>query len=388
MTDYTPAGDPLTGSRAVSVVIRDELTAIATAIASKQNINALATVSITPTAIPGSVPNNVSMVWETGKSFLPGYYVAIVDTALPATNNMTGMILSYNSTSGAATVQVTAKNGSGTISAWTIVTTSQSGVTLGSNTFTGFQNFARATVASAATTADIWNALGNQIDFTGTATVTGFPAAPQAGAWRELICAGACSFTAGANMLISGVDSGSTVTCAANDIMFVTAITTTQFRLHRFRYDGLSVKSVTSHLSAMIYQGNGRGSVNTNVRLLTTTAENTLGATIAHSATLGSSITVPFNGLYFLQAREFFTGAALSSPYFGISRNSTGVISVAGSLTSLAVGSALTANQLHCISAYRYLSSGDVIRLLNINGGTNFNGTDDVQLTVTLINYA
>ena len=388
MTDYTPSGDPLTGSRAVSSVIRSELTSIATAIASKQNINALTTVSITPTAIPGSVPNNVSMVWETGKSFLPGYYVLIVDTSLPATNNMFGMILSYNSTSGAATVQVTAKNGSGTISAWTIVTSSQSGVTLGSNTFTGFQNFARATVASAATTADIWNALGNQIDFTGTATVTGFPAAPQAGAWRELICAGACSFTAGANMLISGVDSGSTVTCAANDIMFVTAITTTQFRLHRFRYDGLSVKSVTSHLSAMIYQGNGRGSVNTNVRLLTTTAENTLGATIAHSATLGSSITVPFNGLYFLQAREFFTGAALSSPYFGISRNSTGVISVAGSLTSLAVGSALTANQLHCISAYRYLSSGDVIRLLNINGGTNFNGTDDVQLTVTLINYA
>lgn len=388
MTDYTPSGDPLTGSRAVSVVIRDELTAIATAIASKQNINALTTVSITPTAIPGSVPNNVSMVWETGKSFLPGYYVAIVDTALPATNNMTGMILSYNSTSGAATVQVTAKNGSGTISAWTIVTTSQSGVTLGSNTFTGFQNFSRATVASAATTSDIWNALGNQIDFTGTATVTGFPAAPQAGAWRELICAGACSFTAGANMLISGVSSGSTVTCAANDIMFVTAITTTQFRLHRFRYDGLSVKSVTSHLSSMIYQANGRGSSSTNVRLFTTTGENTLGATIAHSATDGSSITVPFNGMYFMQAREYFTGAALSSPYFGISRNSTGVISAAGSLSALAVGAAITANGLHCISASRYLAAGDVIRLLNVPAGTNFNGTDDVQLTVTLLNYA
>lgn len=388
MTDYTPSGDPLTGSRAVSSVIRSELTSIATAIASKQNINALTTVSITPTAIPGSVPNNVSMVWETGKSFLPGYYVSIVDTALPATNNMFGLILSYNSTSGAATVQVTAKNGSGTISAWTIVTSSQSGVTLGSNTFTGFQNFARATVASAATTADIWNALGNQIDFTGTATVTGFPAAPQAGAWRELICAGACSFTAGANMLISGVDSGSTVTCAANDIMFVTAITTTQFRLHRFRYDGLSVKSVTSHLSAMIYQANGRGSSSTNVRLFTTTGENTLGATIAHSATLGSSITVPFSGMYFMQAREYFTGAALSSPYFGISRNSTGVISAAGSLSALAVGTAITANGLHCISASRYLAAGDVIRLLNVPAGTNFNGTDDVQLTVTLLNYA
>jgi len=26
--------------------------------------------------------------------------------------------------------------------------------------------------------------------------------------------------------------------------------------------------------------------------------------------------------------------------------------------------------------------------LLNVNGANNYNGTDDVQLTVTLINYA
>lgn len=388
MTDYTPSGDPLTGSRAVSSVIRSELTSIATAIASKQNINALTTVSITPTAIPGSVPDDITQVWETGKSFLPGYYVSIVDTALPAVNNMFGLITSYNSTSGAATISVTAKNGSGTISAWTIVTTSQSGVTLGSNTFTGFQNFARATVSASATTSDIWNALGNQINFTGSPTVTGFPAAPQAGASRKLICTGACSFTAGANMLIDGVSSGNTVVCAQNDIIHVEAVSTTRFRLTRVRYDGLSAKSVTSHLSAMIYQANGRGSSSTNVRLFTTTGENTLGATIAHSATDGSSITVPFNGMYFMQAREYFTGAALSSPYFGISRNSTGVISTAGSLSALAVGAAITANALHCISASRYLAAGDVIRLLNVPAGTNFNGTDDVQLTVTLINYA
>ena len=62
----------------------------------------------------------------------------------------------------------------------------------GANTFTGAQNFARATVASHATTADIWGAAGNQIDWTGTATTTAFPAAPQAGAERVLICAGAC----------------------------------------------------------------------------------------------------------------------------------------------------------------------------------------------------
>lgn len=98
---------------------------------------------------------------------------------------------------------------------------------------TGALNEARATVISHATTADIWGALGNQIDFTGTATVTAFPNAPQAGATRELICAGACSFTAGANMLIDGALSGSTVTCAANDTVIVRAISTTQFKLTR-----------------------------------------------------------------------------------------------------------------------------------------------------------
>ena len=384
MTDYTPSGDPLTGSRAVSVVIRDELTAIATAIASKQNINALTTVSITPTAIPGSVPNNVSMVWEAGKLFLPGYYVTIVDTALPVTNNTTGMILSYNSTSGAATVQVTAKNGSGTISAWTIVTTSQSGVTLGSNTFTGFQNFSRATVASAATTSDIWNALGNQIDFTGTATVTGFPAAPQAGAWRELICAGACSFTAGANMLISGYGSGSTMTCSANDIVLVTAISTAQFRLHRFGYDGLPPKRISSNLRAYAYNGNGVGSSSTNVRLLTTTAENTLSATIVHSATAGTSITVPVPGLYFLQARDYFTGSTPATPYFGISRNATSGISTSGNLSILALAIATTASMINEVSCVRYLDANDVIRLLNNNA---FNGTSDTMLAATLIGY-
>lgn len=389
MTDYTPSGDPLIGSRGLSNVIRDEFNNIATAISSKENVGALSTVSITPTAIPGSVPSNVTQVWETGKSFVPGYYIMMTDTANPAVNNMFGMLVSYNSTNGIAIVNVTSKNGSGTISAWTIVTSSPSSVTLGTNTFSGAQNFARATVVSAATTADIWNVLGNQIDFTGTATVTGFPAAPQAGSWRELICAGACSFTAGANLLINGVSSGSTITCAANDIVMVRAITTTQFILTVFRYNGFGVRAVQSHLSTMIYTANGVGSVNTNVRLFTTTAENTLGATVSHSATNGSSITVPVSGLYFLQARDNWATIPNNS-YFGISRNAITGIETAGNLAALAVGRIHMANAtLPCISAYRYLAANDIIRLLNVyTGGRAFDGTTDVQLTVTLINYA
>lgn len=96
---------------------------------------------------------------------------------------------------------------------------------------TGALNLARATVASHATTADIWGAAGNDIDWTGTATTTAFPAAPQAGARRTLICASTPSFTAGANLIIDGVTSGATVTLAANDKVNIRAITTTQFML-------------------------------------------------------------------------------------------------------------------------------------------------------------
>ena len=109
----------------------------------------------------------------------------------------------------------------------------------GGNSYTGAQNYARATVASHATTGDVWGAAGNVINWTGTATCTSFPAAPQAGASRVLVCAGACSFTASATMVIDGVTPGQSVTCAAGDRVEVVADPdTTHFRLHRERVDG------------------------------------------------------------------------------------------------------------------------------------------------------
>jgi len=109
---------------------------------------------------------------------------------------------------------------------------------LNNQLISGGLNLARVTVASHATTADIWAATGNQIDWTGVETTSAFPNAPQGGSERTLICAGASSFTAGANLLIDGVNSGVTITCAANDQMIVKAISTTQFKLSRVRYDG------------------------------------------------------------------------------------------------------------------------------------------------------
>lgn len=120
------------------------------------------------------------------------------------------------------------------------VRTGDQGSLAGGN-LTGAINYKRATVASAATTADIWGAAGNVIDWTGEVACTGFPAAPQAGAERVLITAGAAPFTAGANMLIDGVTSGNTYTCAAGDTVTVRAITTTQFKLTIQKSDGTAV---------------------------------------------------------------------------------------------------------------------------------------------------
>ena len=103
---------------------------------------------------------------------------------------------------------------------------------LSGGNMTGGINGKLSTVASHATTADIFaTTAGNLIDWTGTATTTAFAAAPQGGAERTLICADAAVFTAGADMLIDGLTSGQSYTATAGDKVIVRAVTTTRFRL-------------------------------------------------------------------------------------------------------------------------------------------------------------
>ena len=116
---------------------------------------------------------------------------------------------------------------------------------------TGAINYARTPVASAAAP-DIWTGTGNHINYTGTATATGFSAAPQAGASRLLDCAAAASFTAGPNMLIDGVPSGQTLTVAPGDRIEVIARSTTQFVLKWFQAagQGSRLQSLTASVAA------------------------------------------------------------------------------------------------------------------------------------------
>lgn len=187
----------------------------------------------------------------TAVTLTKGPRTVIFDDVLTLTHHATNNNLpgGANITTGAGDRAIYESDG---VTVYCIAYFSAQGGTLGQTTMTGALDMARATVASHATTADIWAAAGNQIDWTGTATTTSFPAAPQAGASRTLICAAACSFTAGANMLIQGLSSGQTVTMAANDKVRVEAVTTTQFHVTIERYSGYPVKGGAAALLAAL----------------------------------------------------------------------------------------------------------------------------------------
>ena len=99
-----------------------------------------------------------------------------------------------------------------------------------------------SSVASAATTSDIWAVTGSTVHITGTTGMSGFPAAPQAGVWRNLVFDDAVLLTDGANFVVPGGN----YTTAADDLVFVYADTTTKFYLFPFRADGTAIAGVSS----------------------------------------------------------------------------------------------------------------------------------------------
>lgn len=258
MADYTPTGKPDDVTRYDSRAVRREFELIAEAISTKAAVGASSTVSTTSMLIES--PATKTFTAEPNKEFAPGQTVYIADTTNPATNSMTGVLTSYDIDTGEMVVEVTSHNGSGTLANWTIGVSNAAGVTLGTNTFSGAQNFARATRASHATNSLIWNAPANQINFTGTANITALPNAPQGGAERVLICADACSFTASASILIDGVQSGGVLQCAANDIVLVRATSVSTFRLSITRYAGEEggADTTSSAVDVNLTASNGR----------------------------------------------------------------------------------------------------------------------------------
>ncbi len=224
------------------------------------------------------------------------------------------------------------------------------------------------TVASHATTAAIWTAAGDFINWTGTATTTAFPAAGQAGMCKILICAGAAVFTAGTNMLIDGIASGSSMTCAAGDRVVVIAVATTQFKLSRIKYDGTAQVLAGDHI-VTVTTGNGWGSGSTAIRRFTTEEVNTGAAiTYADSASLGATFTINTAGLYEIHYIEIY---ATGATYFGISKNSSQLTTAIQSITAATnlIFHATVAGFYGPVTGVFSFAAGDVIR--PHGGGSN-----------------
>jgi len=119
----TAAAEAVTA--AAEAVTAGAAAATATAAAAVANA-AVATVAAAPgssatsatSATIGTGTKNLTI--QTGKNFFLGMFVVIASTADPSTDWMAGQVVSYDTGTGALTVDVTSTSGSGTLSAWTV----------------------------------------------------------------------------------------------------------------------------------------------------------------------------------------------------------------------------------------------------------------------------
>lgn len=101
----------------------------------------------------------------------------------------------------------------------------------------------RATVVATATTTPLWASTAQIQTWTGTPTITNFPAAPQAGAWREVYPAAGTILTNNANLSVEG---NANYTTEAGDKVEIEAITTSTFRLWITKASGQSLIASSS----------------------------------------------------------------------------------------------------------------------------------------------
>lgn len=252
-------------------------------------------------------------------------------------------------------------------------------VNIAGDNLTGGINSKFTTVASAATPDIFATTVGNLIDYTGTSTCTGFVAAPQAGASRTLVCAGAAVFTAGANMLIDGVVSGLNYTCAAGDKVIVRAVTTTQFRLTLQPY-----AATTANTSMIRYSTcNGNGSTNTAIRRFTTQQTNQgVDITYTDSAANGALFTINTPGVYSISYCDSFS--AVSG--LGISLNSATLTTAVSGLTAaelLIISETSGPNARQAVAWTGFLPAGSLIRPHTSVTPGNGISTTNTQFTIT-----
>jgi hypothetical protein len=101
----------------------------------------------------------------------------------------------------------------------------------------------RATVAANATTTPLWDSTAQVQDWTGAVTITNFPAAPRAGAWRVAYPEAGTILTDNANIDVQG---DANYTTRAGDRLYIEALTTSTFKVFINTKNGNAVTSSTA----------------------------------------------------------------------------------------------------------------------------------------------
>lgn len=149
----------------------------------------------------------------SGLGFVPGQSVNVISTANPA-NSMSGFVKSYSSTT--LLITVLSITGSGTLASWAIALgLSGGGAGLGTNNFTGVQNFAQGTDIASAATINLTTATGNIVNVTGTVGTSAVTLG--AGMTRLVRAVGAWPLTY--NATTNNITGGANTTLAPGDMV-------------------------------------------------------------------------------------------------------------------------------------------------------------------------
>mgnify|MGYP000300618282 CR=1 FL=1 len=321
---YNPSGSPGTRSAGSSSVQRAEFTSVAAGFSKLAPLAALffvrtnsagtAQESISPSATRtaigavGTADANVFTANQTIQKSLPVFLLKDTDTTLTDGQEVATLNVEQSDASApglSAKIAAIADGVAGKLK-WVfsvglpsalanVLTINDGGVVVdgtldvsGNLSMSGAINEARATVVSHATTADIWGAAGNQIDFTGSATVTDVPDAPQAGAVRWLTCDAGITFTNNANIAVQGDDDYLT---EAGDLVRFEALTTSTFAATIVKKNGEAVVVPTSApevrqtVSAGPVDSSGYSDFGGSTGSTTVTASGTLTLTSANGTT-------------------------------------------------------------------------------------------------------
>lgn len=287
-----------------------------------------------------------------GKQYQNGEPVSSVSVGTP-TAKMFGTVADYTGT--ALTVTMTDFEGSGSYSDWVISPSGARGPTgsISGGNLSGALNEAKGPDIASVTTLDIWSGAGNYEVVTGTATITGFAAAPQAGARRRLLAGGTPTFTAGANMVLKGVPSGQSYVATAGDEFEVVAETSTKFRITIFRADGAAAAGLYGAFqnARRISTSGSFTATKTGWHRITLTGSAGRGGNVLSPTTSGIGATgggAPgfCVGMRFLIAGQTYTVIVASGVVsFTRSSGTFATAGVAGSSTSFSgAGTTLTAN--------------------------------------------